>query len=429
MLSKFRRTYGQFPSTFWTLIGASFIDRLGGALLFPFFALYVTAHFGVGMTEVGILFAIFAISSMLGGVVGGAVTDRFGRRAALLFGLVTSALSSLAMGLTNDLGVLYVLAVFVGLLSNSAGPAQQAMIADLLPEKKHTEGYGIFRVAANLAVTIGPALGGLLAARSYFLLFVLDAISSLITAIIAYFILPETKPERAPGEAAETLAQTVSGYGLVLRDGLYMAFIAASILMVVVYTQMNSTLSVYLRDLHGVTEQGFGWILTMNAAMVVAFQFWVSRRTARFEPLTMMVLGSLFYAVGFALYGFVAAYWLFLLAMVIITIGEMIVTPVAQAIAARMAPRHMRGRYLAMYGFSWAIPTAIGPLAAGLIMDNGDPHLVWVAAGILGLVAALAYGLLQRRASTRLSTSDTTDPGAASGLVPATAPGTQESKE
>jgi MFS family permease len=115
--------------------------------------------------------------------------------------------------------------------------------------------------------------------------------------------------------------------------------------------------------------------------------------------------------------------------MIIITIGEMIVTPVAQAIAARMAPRHMRGRYLAMYGFSWAIPTAIGPLAAGLIMDNGHPHFVWVAAGVLGLVAALAYGLLQRRAHTRLSVNEPTDPGAPSGLVPAPAPGAQESKE
>lgn len=403
---RFNDFFQRFPSTFWTLIGASFIDRLGGALLFPFFALYVTSHFGVGMTEVGILFAVFSISSIFGGVVGGAVTDRFGRRSALLFGLVTSALSSLAMGLTNDLNVLYVLAGFVGLLSNSAGPAQQAMIADLLPEKQHTEGYGLFRVAANLAVTIGPALGGLLAARSYLLLFVLDAISSLITATIAYFVLPETKPERQPGEVAETMGQTLTGYGSVLRDSLYMGFIVASILMVVVYTQMNSTLSVFLRDQHGISEQGFGWILSLNAAMVVTMQFWISRRTSRYPPLVMMVLGTLFYALGFAIYGFVATYSFFLMAMVIITVGEMIVTPIAQAIAARLAPRHMRGRYLAMYGFSWAIPSAIGPLAAGLIMDNANPNLVWYAAGILGLVATGAFGLLHYRLGPRLSTQE-----------------------
>lgn len=405
-MQRFTRIYGRFPVNFWTLVGASFVDRLGGALLFPFFALYVSSRFGVGMTQVGILFAIFSITSILGGVVGGAVTDRFGRRSALLFGLITSALSSLAMGLTDDLNVLYVLAGFVGLLSNTAGPAQQAMIADLLPEKQHTEGYGIFRVAANLAVTVGPALGGLLAARSYLLLFVLDAISSLVTAVIAYLVIPETKPEREPGESPETLSQTLSGYGTVLHDGLYIAFIVASILMVVVYTQMNSTLSVFLRDQHGIGEQGFGWILSLNAAMVVSFQFGITRRTSRFPPLTMMVVGTVFYAVGFALYGIVAAYSLFLVAMVIITIGEMIVTPVAQAIAARLAPRHMRGRYLAVYGFSWALPSAVGPLAAGLIMDNANPDLVWFMAGVLGLLAAGAFGMLHHRAGDRLVAHD-----------------------
>lgn len=406
-MQRFTSIYHRFPVNFWTLIGASFVDRLGGALLFPFFALYVTSRFGVGMTQVGILFAIFSISSILGSVVGGAVTDRFGRRSALLFGLVTSALSSLAMGLTDDLNVLYILAGFVGLLSNTAGPAQQAMIADLLPEKQHTEGYGIFRVAANLAVTVGPALGGLLAARSYLLLFILDAVSSLITAVIAYFVLPETKPDRDPGESLESMSQTLSGYTVVLRDGLYMAFIVASMLMVVVYTQMNSTLSVFLRDEHGVGEQGFGWILSLNAAMVVTFQFWIARRTSNYPPLIMMVAGTVFYAVGFALYGIVAAYSLFLVAMVVITVGEMIVTPIAQAIAARLAPRHMRGRYLAVYGFSWALPSAVGPLAAGLIMDNANPDLVWFTAGVLGLLAASAFGLLHHRAGDRLSARDT----------------------
>lgn len=427
MLTRITNTYREFPVTFWTLIGATFIDRLGGALLFPFFALYVTARFGVGMTEVGVLFAIFAISSIFGGILGGAATDRFGRRSALLFGLLTSAISSLAMGLTSDLTTLYLLAAFVGLLSNTAGPAQQAMIADLLPEKQHTEGYGVLRVAANLAVTIGPALGGLLAARSYFLLFALDAITSIITAVIAYFVLPETKPQRVEGQSVESMAQTISGYAIVLRDSLYMAFIVASILMVIVYTQMNSTLSVYLRDQHSVSNQGFGWILSLNAAIVVLFQFWTTRRLAAIAPLKLMVLGTLFYSLGFALYGVVAAYWLFLVAMIIITVGEMIVSPVAQAIAARMAPQHMRGRYLAMYGFSWAIPTAIGPLAAGLIMDNGDPDWVWYAAGILGLVASAAYGLLHVRAGARLNVGETpSEPALSPALAPVAPPVPQE---
>jgi len=170
MLKKLQKTYNEFPRTFWVLMGAMFVDRLGGALIFPFFALYVTQKFNVGMTEVGWLFAIFASASVIGGIVGGAMTDKFGRRWMLIFSLIISAISSLLMAFVNEIELFYTLAAFVGLLSNAGGPAQQAMVADLLPENQHTEGYGIMRVGANLAVTIGPAVGGLLAARSYLLL-------------------------------------------------------------------------------------------------------------------------------------------------------------------------------------------------------------------------------------------------------------------
>jgi MFS family permease len=92
--------------------------------------------------------------------------------------------------------------------------------------------------------------------------------------------------------------------------------------------------------------------------------------------------------------------------MVIITIGEMVIVPVSQAIAARFAPEDMRGRYLAMFGFSYSIPFAIGPLLAGLIMDNYDPRWVWYASGILGSIGVIGYLWLHRRAGHKLGTMD-----------------------
>jgi len=109
-----------------------------------------------------------------------------------------------------------------------------------------------------------------------------------------------------------------------------------------------------------------------------------------------MAAGSALYGFGYALYGFVSAYVLFLAAMVVVTAGEMVFVPAAQALAARMAPEDMRGRYMAAFGLSWAIPGMIGPLLAGLIMDNADPRWVWYAAGVTGLAAAAGFTLLQR---------------------------------
>ncbi len=406
MLSKIRSTYQEFPSKFWILVGASFIDGVGGTMIFPFFALYVTQKFNVGMTEAGILIAIFSVSGFVGSMLGGALTDKFGRRGMIMFGLVFSALSSLAMGFVSELSVFYSLAVVVGLLSNIAGPARQAMVADLLPEEKRSEGFGVLRVSTNLAWIIGPTIGGLLAARSYLLLFILDAITSVITAVIVYNFIPETKPEVTEAQAQESFLVTLAGYGKVAVDKVYMGFLFVSMLMLVAYQQIYNTLSVYLRDVHEVPTQGYGFLMSLNATAVVLLQFWVMRKLKQVPPMLALVAGSLLYMVGLTMYGIVGNYGLFIAAMMIITAGEMIVMPVGQALVANFAPVDMRGRYMAVFALSWTIPSALGPWAAGLLMDNYDPNWVWYASGIFSALAAAGFYLLYHVTKSRFTSEE-----------------------
>ncbi|HDD61571.1 MAG TPA: MFS transporter, partial [Chloroflexi bacterium] len=256
MLKKMRSIYHEYPRTFWLIMLGMFIDQLGGALIFPFFGLYITSKYAVGMTEVGIMFSIMAISGLVGSLIGGALTDKFGRKVMILFGLVISAVSTLLLAFAPSLEIIYLASLIVGLFGNMAGPAHQAMVADVLPEDKRIDGFGILRVIANLAVAIGPAIGGFLAARSYTMLFIIDVILSSITAVIILAFVPETKPQAAPREDGqphqeESLGQTLAGYIKVTRDRIYMVYILASIFMVLAYMQMNITLPVFLRDVHG----------------------------------------------------------------------------------------------------------------------------------------------------------------------------------
>ena len=117
MLTRLKKTYDEFPALFWIVVGTLFIDSIGNTLLFPFFALYITRRFGVGMTEAGILLGLSSLFGLIGSIVGGAITDKFGRRRLILFGLTFSALSSLSFGLASDVKILYLLIVIVGLLS------------------------------------------------------------------------------------------------------------------------------------------------------------------------------------------------------------------------------------------------------------------------------------------------------------------------
>jgi MFS family permease len=408
MITRFRNVFNEYSKTFWLIILAMFIDQLGGALIFPFFGLYITSKYNVGMTEVGVLFTIFALTGVVGSILGGALTDKFGRKIIIIFGLVVSALSSLLLAFAPNLNFIYLAGALVGLLGNMSGPAHQAMIADVLPEDKRADGFGMLRIIANLAVVIGPAIGGLLASRSYTLLFIIDVITSVITAFIFYLYVPETKPEAVPDQDGkigeeQSIGEVLSGYFQVVKDRIYVVYIAGSLLMALAYMQMNTTLSVFLRDVHGIPDRGYGFLLSLNAVMVVLFQFWITRKIKRFAPMKIMAWGMVIYAIGFTMYGFVATTIFFVIAMVIITIGEMLVTPTGQAIVAKLSPEDMRGRYMAVYGFSWIIPTAVGPLAAGLIMDNYNPNWVWYASGISMMLSAAIFAWLQIKSSDRFA--------------------------
>src|SRR5215470_20083200 len=94
-LERSKKTYNDYPRAFWVYNVIVFIDRLGGFMLYPFFALYLTHKFDIGMSTVGLLFAVFSISGMVGSALGGAIADRMGRKTVIIFSLVLSSLSAL----------------------------------------------------------------------------------------------------------------------------------------------------------------------------------------------------------------------------------------------------------------------------------------------------------------------------------------------
>jgi MFS family permease len=401
LLDRTKKIYHDYPSAFWVYNLIVFIDRLGGFMLYPFFALYLTQRYGIGMSTVGIIFGIFSISGMIGSALGGAIADRMGRKTVIIFSLLLSSFSALGMGFAPTLAIFVLVSVLVGTLANIGGPAHEAVVADLLPPNKRAEGYGIIRVVFNVAVIIAPPIAGLLISRSYLTLFLTDAIISLISAAIVFFALPETKPQAKEHVKPETMKQTFGGYKRVFRDTPFLAFIGVTVMMTLVYMNMNSTLGVYLRDEHGLSAAQYGWLLSINAIIVVLFQFAVTRRLEKYRPLLMMAAGSILYAIGFAMYGFVPTYTLFVVAMIIITIGEMVVSPFQQSMVASFAPEQMRGRYMAVSGLSWSISFTIGPFLAGLILDSAHPNLLWAFCGIVGMLAAVGFTVLNRLQPSR----------------------------
>ncbi len=381
---------------------STFVDRLGSFLLYPFFGFYLKQRFAADYTGVGLLFTMLAVGGIFGGIIGGAIADKLGRRTALLIGLIGSALTTLCMGFVNTIQLFYVFSFLNGLLGDLGHPGRLAMVTDLLPAKKRSEGFAIMRIATNLSATIGPALGGFISAttNNYLILFIADVVSSFITAIIVFFVIPETNPRKKLVKVEngvevpqkEKFGSTFIGYWKVLKDWQFLLFILVGILSTWIYMQFNTTLPVFLLIERGFSEGSFGLLLSMNALIVVLCQFWISRLVSKYPPMIFMGLGVTLYGIGFVLFGFVSASWMFFVAIGIITIGELINAPHVMAVPGLFSPEDMRGRYQALSGWRRIIPRLFGIILSGYIMDSSsEPSILWYIVGIVAIFALVGY--------------------------------------
>lgn len=189
---------------------------------------------------------------------------------------------------------------------------------------------------------------------------------------------------------------------------MFVAFILISILTVTAYMQMSTTLSVYLIKFQHMSEAFFGALVMLNALMVVFLQFSISHWASKQPLLLIMIGGTAFYLAGFGSYGLSPSAPLFIFAMILITLGEMLVIPTSQALTSLLAPPDMRARYVATERLNWIIAQSLGPLAATAIMDRFDPRWVWYGCSIICAISIISFYNLHLHARERLNEKQNT---------------------
>lgn len=391
-------SYRSFPTQLWVLVAGGFITALGNALVFPFLTLYLRQRLGIPLLQVGLIFTVNAAASLGAGTLGGFLADRLGRRTIMLASLVSTSAALLLIGLASTYGQMVALAAALGLTGPISQPARDAMIADLTHPTQRPEAYSVLRVATNLGFAIGPAAGGFLASVSYLLSFGLAATASLIVFVLTWFLVRETLTDAAKARASGNPSH---GFGPVFRDTPFMLFCVLGLLTAVTYAQVTTNLPVHMKESLGLGEQYFGWVMTTNAAMVVALQIFITRAIARWPRLPTLALGAALYGIGVGAIGLVSAFPGFIICAVIYTVGEMLTSPTANAFTADLSPADMRGRYMGLLALTWGLAYGIGPALGGAMYDAGLKVALWIAAGGLALGTAVGYLLLQRYVRAR----------------------------
>ena len=390
MLSRLRRLSAGYPRQFWLLFWGMLISSVGASMIWPFLMIYVTHKLALPLTTAASLISVSAVMGLISSVIAGPIIDTVGRKPVMVISLAGNALGYFLMSRAQTVPAFALLMALNGASNPLYRVSTDAMMADLIPPHRRIDAYSLMRLANNVGVALGPALGGFAAAISFTVAFYCGAAGLLTFAALIGFFAVETLPRR-DGIAAAPQAESFGGYVAILRDRPFSSFVGVFALVTVCAALVWVLLGVYTTKNYGLTEQQYGWIPTTNALMVIFFQYGVTQISKRFPSLRVQALGALFYAGAVFSIAFGRGYWAFWTSMVVMSIGELLLVPASSTYAANLAPPDKRGRYMGLYGLTWLGAQSVGPVFGGFLSDTLGPQAPWYGGGLVGLLSVVGY--------------------------------------
>lgn len=388
------------PRAFWVKWFGTLLNRFG-TFVMPFFALYVTRR-GFSPQQAGWALGVVGAGSLCAAILGGWLADRLGRRETMALSLIGSAISLLLLGTATSLPALLLCCFAYGLLTDAMGPASHAMVADLVPPEHRLAAYSADRLAINLGFALGPIVAGLLLEKSFWALFVADALTSIAYGAIALFWLPRTV--RVVG--AWRLPDLIPRFGLLRDVGRHrplMTYLLAILLLAVVFRQFIAALPLQMAAA-GCRPFQMGLIYMINGLLIVLVEIPLTHVTRRWPLRATMALGAIIIGEGFTLNGLGISVSLLVSSMTVLTIGEMLVFSRTGTYLASLSPVDRRGRYAGLNSFAWGTGGILGA-TLGLMIYEIDPVAMWASCGVLGLLAAAVFALPSRRRTDRAAGS------------------------
>lgn len=413
MFTRMQSSYSAYPGQFWLMFLGMFLSTLGASMIWPFLMIYVSQKLAAPMTVAASLLTLNSALGLITSFLGGPLLDRVGRKWIMVFSLFSNGAAYLFMGHADQYIEFAVLLGITGAVNPLYRSGADAMMADLVPAARRADAYSLMRLSNNLGISIGPLIGGFVASSSYTIAFYCAAAGMISYSFLMSVFAHETLPERAaPGTTQIQTREKFGGYPQIFRDRQFMSFWGTFTLVQISAILMWTIMPVYANQNFKVPENTYKYVPATNALLVVFFQQPVTQLTKRRPPLLMLAFGSLFYAIAVGSVAFASGFWGFWLAMVVMTIGELILAPTSSTYAALLAPTDKRGRYMSLFGLSWPFGAGIGPIFGGILNDTLGPQATWIGGMITGLVGTFIFTAMGRRQSRLqpLNTSDTMRP-------------------
>jgi MFS family permease len=368
LLSAYRAAFAGLPREVWLLAGGLLINR-AGTMVLPFLSLYLTRDLGLTAASAGLIIGSFGLGAMVGSFIGGWLSDRLDPIRVQLLSLFASGIGFLAFTQIEEFGALSVGVFFLATISEAFRPALMAAVAHRSSPEIKARAFALIRLAANLGMAVGPAAAGLLAIYGYVWIFVGDAITCWAAAVMLMATLSKATPGMATGRSQD------KG-----RDGF----------------QVWSTMPLYLRSFLEMSERAIGLLLALNALIIVLTEMLLIRAVENRDRMSMVGLGAFLVCGGLALLSLGSSWMIAVLAMVVLTVGEMLSMPITNVVVAERAGTASVGRYMGAYSLAFSTAFVIGPIVGTAVYQNLGPRTLWLGIGAIGVVLALAFASLSR---------------------------------
>ena len=392
------------PREIWILFAATLVNRCGTMVL-PFLVLYLTRALAISVSRAALALTVYGIGALLTMPIAGRLTDRLGALFVMRCSLLLSGFVLFLFPLAHHFGAILAITFVFAILNESVRPPSLALVSDLVEPDQRKQAFALSRLAVNLGMSLGPAIGGILAVYSFRFLFFADGATSILAGLVLIFAWPGTRRTKASEpqwDDPEDLGREIEAEGPALlaaphpaadlrafRNRRMLYFLAALIPIQLVFFQLTSTLPVFLVRYLKLPESFYGTVFTLNTLMIVALEVPLNNATAHWSHRRTLTLGALLYAIGFGSFALARGPAGVFAAVAVWTFGEMILMPGSAAYAAEIAPAGRRGEYMGLYTMSFSFAFSVGPWLGAMLLDIHGPQMLWGAAFLSGCISTL----------------------------------------
>ncbi len=395
--------YRGLERSIYVLFFARIINSVG-SFVYPFLTLFLTDKLDYSAGDAGLILMLVSISFVPGSLIGGKISDAFGRKRILVAAQFLAAGSFLLCAIVPDKQIIPIFIVSAEFFMGIVHPTSTAMITDLSRPENRKAAFSLLYLGHNLGFAVGPLLAGLMYNSRPYWLFSGDALTTFLSIILVVLFVTETKPshesiKESLSSAAEGKNPEKAETGSVIsvlrrRPGLFI-FILLVMVLNFVYAQMTFSLPLFLNEVFGAEGAVmYGTTMTFNALVVIMGTTFIIGLTKNMKPILATLLAAILYAFGFGGIYFGYVYYIIIITALIWTIGEILGATNIDVYIANHTPMSHRGRVNSIVPIIIGAGHAISPYLMGKFIEHNSVRQVWPLCGVFALAAAAGLAVL-----------------------------------